>query len=929
VFAADVRVLGPVEVVGDDGPVALSAKQRRLLAALVLAEGRACGVDELLDALWGETPPASAAKLVQVYVSQLRKALPGPLRIVTRSGAYVLELPRELLDADRFERLVAESRSVRAAGNPALAASLSEQALRLWRGRAYGDLAYEELARAESERLEELRLVALEERIEAELALGRHEEVLGEILGLSAEAPLRERLHEQAMLALYRCGRQSEALEHYAGMRRMLRDELGLDPGPALRELQQRILRHDAGLDRAAGVRGEHDALPVAVGPLVGRETELAALADLLDRRDGRLIVLTGAGGSGKTSLALEAARRAALSFANGAVLVELAPLRDPRLVASTIAAALGLGDPPRTRSEDAIADALRSRELLLVVDNAEHLREAAPLYVELVARAPRLTLLVTSRAVLHVSGERVFPVAPLTEDAAAELFERRAQALDPSFVRAGENDEDVREICRRVDGLPLAVELAAAWTRVLTPRALRERLEGRLSVLTGGPRDLPARQQTLRATVDWSHGLLEPDAQRAFAALAVFRGGWTIADAEVVCDAELGSVASLVDHNLVSHRGRSVRGDELVMLETIREVAQERLDADAGLTAAVRRRHAEWIARLAEAAHLTSTKAVRREILEPDWELVLAIRDDVRAALDWAVDSDPVLAAGVVVALEQLWVTHGVGEGRARAEALLEARGLPTSLRAALYRVHGGVAVVDGESHVGVRSYELGLALFRHLGTEDDVVALLTRFAIHASYEGDGARTRRLVADVRASQAVADLPGVEAQCLSALAGVAMHEGDRAAALELQRRAVSTARACGFRLWEGWGAAWVAQLEFDSDLLDEATESARAALVFARRVDDLRVTVKALVLLSAIAYRKGSHELASRLWRAIVADETHLRVVDSDLDLIAVVERLRASDARAFVAATAPEEAHLTLERAAALALRPDELVPA
>jgi predicted ATPase/DNA-binding SARP family transcriptional activator len=921
VSAAEVRVLGPVEVVGDDGPVALTAKQRRLLAALVVAEGRARGVDELVDAIWGEHPPASAAKLVQVYVSQLRKALPTSVRIVTRAGAYAVELPSDLLDAERFERLLGECSSVRAAGNPALAASLGDQALRLWRGRAYGQLAYEELARAESERLEELRLVALEERIDAQLALGRHDEVLGEILGLAADNPLRERLHEQAMLALYRRGRQSDALEHYAHVRRRLREELGLEPGPALRELQQRILRHDAGLDLAGPVRGEREILPAPVSALVGRETELVALGELLARRESRLIVLTGAGGSGKTSLALEAARRAAPSFANGALLVELAPLRDPGLVASTIAGALGLGDAPGARSADGIADALASRELLLVVDNAEHLREAAPLYVDLVARAPRVTVLVTSRAVLHVSGERVFPVAPLNEDAAAELFERRAKALDPSFVLDAQNEGDVREICRRVDGLPLAVELAAAWIRVLTPDALRERFEARLSVLTNGPRDLPARQQTLRATVEWSLGLLEPDAQRVFAALAAFRGGWTIGDAEVVCGAELGSVASLVDHSLVSHRGRSVRGDELVMLETIREVADERLDGDPELAAAVRRRHADWVARLAESSHLTSTKALRREVLEPDWDRVLTIKDDVRAALDWAVDVDPVLAAGIVVALEQLWVTHGVGEGRRRAEALLANATLPAPLRAALYRVHGGVAVVDGEPLLGVRSYEEALALFRALDDENEVVALLARFAIHASYEGDVVRTRRLVAEIRASRGVEDVPGVEAQCLTALAGVAMLEGDPAAALELQRGAVATARTCGFRLWEGWGAAWVAQLEFASDLLDEATESALAALVFARRVDDLRVTILVLALLAAIAHRRHDRDLAGRLWGAIDAEESHLAVLDADEDAVAIVAALRTDDDPSVVAAVA-EGRHLTLDRAAALALQ-------
>src|SRR5918994_4633011 len=217
---AEVRVLGPVEVVGDEGAVvSLAAKQLRLLTALVVAAGRACEVDELVDAVWGEAPPASARNLVQVYVSQLRKALPDGIEVITRGGAYAVELAPEQLDAARFERLLGECGTARRTGTAALAASLAARALGLWRGRAYGDLAYEEVASRESERLEELRLVALEERIEAELDLGRHEEVLAEALHVAGEHPYPERLQGQAMAALYRCGRQSEALEHYAELR--------------------------------------------------------------------------------------------------------------------------------------------------------------------------------------------------------------------------------------------------------------------------------------------------------------------------------------------------------------------------------------------------------------------------------------------------------------------------------------------------------------------------------------------------------------------------------------------------------------------------------------------------------------------------------------------------------------------------------------
>ena len=400
--------------------------------------------------------------------------LPSDVALVTRPGGYALELAPASLDAARFERLLAESVAAGREGNPALAASLAEQALALWRGRAYGELAYEDFARAEADRLEELRLAALEERIDAQLALGRHAEVLSEVLSLASEHPLRERLHEQAMLALYRCGRQSDALEHYAAARARLRDDLGLEPGPALRELQRRILQHDPELGRPELAAPAAAALPASPNPLVGRERELEELRALVARRDARLIVLTGAGGSGKTTLALEAARQAADSFANGAVLVELAPLRDAARVIPTIAHAVGVADHPDRQPLDALAAALVPQELLLVVDNVEHVREAAPALAHLAARAPRLTLLATSRAVLHVSGEHVFPVVPLSEDAAAELFVQRARLLEPSFAPTLGDEADIREICRRVDCLPLAIELAAARIRTLTLRVLR-----------------------------------------------------------------------------------------------------------------------------------------------------------------------------------------------------------------------------------------------------------------------------------------------------------------------------------------------------------------------------------------------------------------------------------------------------------------------
>ena len=315
-------------------------------------------------------------------------------------------------------------------GNAALAVSLLRRALGLWRGPAYGEFAYEEFARGEAERLEELRLVALEERIAAELALGHHGDVLPELQSLAAAHPMRERLQAQAMLALYRSGRQTEALDVYAGVRAWLREELGLEPGSELRELQRRVLEHDPTLAVAPAVAGPSIGLPAAPNALLGRERELSELRDLLARDDVRLLVLTGAGGSGKTRLALEAARVTAASFANGAAFVQLAPLSDPALVPGAIARALAIREVPGEEPLDTLATVLRGRELLLVLDTAEHLRAGAAIFSELLARAPRNTLLVTSRAVLHLSGEHVYPVQPLAEEPAVA-------AVSPALVRS------------------------------------------------------------------------------------------------------------------------------------------------------------------------------------------------------------------------------------------------------------------------------------------------------------------------------------------------------------------------------------------------------------------------------------------------------------------------------------------------------------
>jgi predicted ATPase/DNA-binding SARP family transcriptional activator len=737
--AAEVRVLGPLEVVGDGGSVPVGGKHVRLLAALLVAKGRACSVDELIEAIW-DAPPASARKLVQVYVSQLRKLLPNEIGIETRGGSYASAIEPGALDSDRFERLLRECVEARQAGNVALASSLADQALALWRGRAYGELAYAELARTESERLEELRLVAIEERLDAQLALGRHGEVLGEALALAAEHPFRERAHELSMLALYRSGRQSDALEHYAVMRARMDEELGLEPGSALRELQRRILQQDADLDSAVPSSDAASALPLAANPLVGRERELEELVRMIERRDARLIVLTGAGGSGKTRLALEAAREAARSYANGVVLVELAPLREPALVIPTVAQAIDVSVDAGDEPVDVVARALASLELLLVVDNAEHVRDAAASFAEVAARAPRVTFLVTSRAVLHVSGELVFPVAPLAEDDSVELFRQRARLLEPSFEITAENEPDVREVCRRVDGLPLAIELAAGRMRTLTPRLLLERLRDRLDVLTGGPRDLPARQQTLRETLDWSVGLLDDAERHSLARLALFPGGATLQAAEVVCDADLDTLEALVDVSLL--RRDSVDGEpRFVMLETVREYALELL-ADERRAAELE--FAEYFGWLIDELQTGDKRegnwSYPVERLDPEI-------DNVRIALATAADlgSDELLLRLAGGLWRYWWLRDGAAEGLGWIErALAAGDARPTAARATALRGGAGLAWSRGDLGRAKELAEEAIDVAVEVGAKWDEGSAHTVLGILANNDGDYEGARR-----------------------------------------------------------------------------------------------------------------------------------------------------------------------------------------
>jgi predicted ATPase/DNA-binding winged helix-turn-helix (wHTH) protein len=758
----DFRVLGPVQVVAGSGPVELaSGRQVALLAYLLIARDEAVSRDRLIDALWGEAPPPTATNALQVQVHALRKRL-GAERIAREGVGYRLCREPGELDLERFEELTARGRAELADANPEAAAATLKDALELWRGPAYEDVRYEAFAQAEVQRLDELRLAALEDRIEADLALGRHRELVSELEALVAEHRGRERLCGQLMLALYRSGRQTAALDVFQHARATMRDELGLDPGPELQELQQAVLRQDPALAVEAPEVRARRRLPAPETPLVGRAAELAELKELL-RGGIRLVTLTGAGGIGKTRLALQTGHELAEAFADGVYFVDLSHLSDPQLVPDEIAGAFALSTQRDEPPAAAVEAFLASRRALLLLDNFEVVDAAAPLVSELLRAAPGLVVLATSRTPLRLSGEHQYRVEPLPLADAVRLFAARARAVAPSFRRPTEDADDVAQLCLRLDCLPLAIELSAARTRDYAPDELLASVPGSLALAGEGARDLPSRQRTLRATIDWSRRLLAPGEQALFTRLAVFAGGFTAASAADVCGADRGSLAALVAASLVQERA----GPRAFMLETVREYALELLGDEADTW---RRRHAEHYAGVAEAVegeHPASRSGAA-------WQDLEAEHDNFRAAIDWSRDAGDVeLQLRIVGGLAYFWATSDhLREGGARLdEALRHAADAPAPipLRANALAGVARVAHSLGDYERMRDAADACLELYRAIGDEPHTALALNFLGIALSNLGDidggivcheenAAISRRLGEGLRLSSALNNL---------------------------------------------------------------------------------------------------------------------------------------------------------------------------
>ncbi len=666
--ALGIGLLGPLQVRDETGrQVHVGGRQLRvLLTLLALNAGRVVPVTTLAGELWPDDPPGNPGNALQTLVSRLRAELrqAGAGEVIeSHPAGYRLAVPPEAVDVMAFEELAAQGRRALADGDAGQAARVLRDALLAWRGQPLADAAGSDFAEATAARLTELRSSVLADRIEADLALGEGASLVGELRVLLSADPLAERPRAQLMRALYAAGRQAEAIAAYHEGRELLADQLGVDPSAQLEQVYLGILRGGeepaSDPERAAVPAQARPSDARAQSPLtsfVGRDEDLPRV--LKNLRAARLVTLTGPGGVGKTRLAIEASGR----LGAAAWFVPLAPVTDPAEVAYAVLDALGIREPviarraaePGTGPPDRLAAALGDRDDVLILDNCEHVIEAAAaLAGHVLAACPRLRILATSRQPLRIDGETLCPVPPLPIPPApaapvtiasygsVRLLRDRAVAVRQDFELGEANAAAVARICRALDGMPLAIELAAVWLRTLTPAQLAERLDDRFGLLTGGSRTALPRHRTLRAVVDWSWDLLSASEQVLARRLAVFPGGATLAAAESVCAdkllpsaAVLPALSGLVDKSILGvAEGQDGLSPRYRMLETVRAYGLERL-VDADEEAAVRDAFAAYYLDLAETADPRLRAAGQGR-----WLRELATeQDSLHSALRWTI---------------------------------------------------------------------------------------------------------------------------------------------------------------------------------------------------------------------------------------------------------------------------------------------------
>ncbi len=886
-----VGLLGPVEISdAGRGFGITSAKQRGLIALLALNAGTVVSADRLIEGLWGEGAGGDALNALRHHVSRLRKQVGAML--VTRASGYLLDLEPDQVDALQFARLLTDARTglQQDQTHDEVAATL-RRALVLWRGAPLVEFLDHDWARQEATRLEQLYLAAIEDRIHADLALGRHADLVNELQGLVREHSFRERLWGQLMLALYRCGRQTDALAAFQDVRRMLAEENGLDPGPELARLELAILAHDPQLavparpltPAAEAPQTTSSNLPTPLTSFIGRHDQVVAIRALLD--GSRLVTLTGPPGVGKTRLAVEVGRAVQREFLDGVWLIELAPLSDRESILDSLATRLGLRRPGAAAEASPLADVLeylRNRRALLIVDNCEHVLGFVARLVELVlAGCADVRVLATSREPLGMTGEAQQPVSPLSlptpgvrdprellGSEAVRLFEERAMKVRPDFAVTPQTAPAVADVCRALDGLPLAIELAAARVKVLPVSHIASALGDRFRLLVAGSRTSPPRQQTLRAAVDWSYELLDDDERRLFERLSLFAGGCSLNAAERVGEQiglgafeTLDILGRLVDKSMVVATVGTNGQPRYRLLETLRVYGVERL-VDSAQYEQAYREHAELLANMAERAE--------REMRGPErlaWLRTLHEElDNLRGVLHTALtDREATMAVRVAGALGFFFSsTNRTTEGRNWLEAALALADdtTPALWHARAKNYLSPVLVQYGDFQRAIDVAEQGLALAIASGDAWQTAYSKATLALTFNASGHAERTSPLLGEARAAfdESRGDWGVAHCEFVTGLAAVRVADVDAVerAARELRIRA----RRIQYDLFEGWSyvmAGWVAERR--ADLASAETEYL-GSLQLVRRTG-LNAHISFMVaLLGRLALRSGQLERA-------------------------------------------------------------------
>ncbi len=894
-----IAILGSLEVESGGRRVELSgARLQSLLARLAVDAGRPVTAMSLADAIWDGEPPRDESHALQSLVSRLRRALGDPGAILPSGDGYRLEIDPDDVDAGRFERLAAEGRAHLRDGDPERARQVLADALALWRDVPLTGLSAPAFAPTAAH-LTDLRVAAVCDRVQADFALGHAAEAVGELEALAEEHPLHERLIGQLITALYAAGRQADALAAYERVRARLSEELGVVPSPELQKAHLAVLQGTPPPAPPARSNGAVAPLGARLTSFVGRERELERVADLLEHQ--RLVTLIGAGGAGKTRLASELADRWSAQGRGGAWMAALAPVAEPAAIGPALLTAIGLRETQLLSSGKAapatgdavthVMEVLGDRTALLVLDNCEHLIGAvAELAERLLSGCSRLRILTTSREPLAITGETIVPVAPLAlpdgevsaaqalEVPAVRLFADRATAASAGFAVDEETVGDVVEICRRVDGLPLAIELAAARLRTMTLRQLAGRLDDRFRLLTGGSRTAMARQRTLRAVVDWSWDLLDDPERRMLGRLAVFPGGVTVESAEAVCAGGpvhaadvFDLLGALVDKSLLQiEDGAAGNGSwaRYRMLETIREYGLERA-GEAGELGEIREAHARYYLALAREAdpHLRGPDQVA-------WQQRLdAEHANLLAALRHLGDSgDARGACSMVVALLWFWLMSGSSRDEVLAWVGV-ARGLPGEAepldRVMVNAVHALANVMPGQPGEG-DPYATLRTVLAQIADED-----LSRHPLLAAVRpmlAVAVGRDRMLELLALSESHPD-PWVRATAPFVRVQITENEGD----VEGLRAALDESVAAFGEVGDRWGLgttlaelAGLRILEGDLDGAESALEQSRALMnELAPRADNVMITLR----LADVRARRGDVEGA----RAMLAAEMGAR----------------------------------------------------